>query len=307
MSSPIQKFNEGLLRTKRSPETIDQYMNTLERVNKFLLTRFSVNMLEGDISAVTEEMLACFYQSLVDRNLATNTLNTYVSTIMVYFDMQELTSNPAKALPYASDRYASDPPEDPEDKSYSDEEIVRFILTLYKREDYVSRRDLALTALFLASGLRISEACRLNVSHLVQIKEKGMIFCRRKGGAWKWVNVAPFAVHFLELYVQTRPDASPEDPLFLSGWGNRLNRKTSHASMKTKQRMLGQRTGQHTYRRKFITDMSLAYGIPVAQEAAGHKFSSTTDRYISPSRKTVQAAVSSQPLIDMIEAALSAA
>lgn len=105
------------------------------------------------------------------------------------------------------------------EKKYSPEQIEKFMGSMAgKKRRCNDLRDTAIAALILGSGLRASEVCSLNTSHLADIKQ-GVVFVCRKGGDWEEVYVADFVYDHVARYLLQRGDYAPDDPLFLSTQG----------------------------------------------------------------------------------------
>lgn len=172
--------------------------------------------------------------------------------------------------------------ERPKDKYYTDEEIAR-LLAVPKRDSDQKKRDRAIIALFLGSGLRVSELCSLNIGD-IDNHERGSVYVRRKGGAWKDVDVAEFAYKYIETYLKTRKDRKDADaPLFLTSHGQRCTGPQLYKAMRTKQDKAGvsdgKARGNHTFRHTFISSVEKIGGGAVARDLANHKSLVITNRY----------------------------
>lgn len=95
----------------------------------------------------------------------------------------------------------------------------------YKRD---RERDLAINALFLASGLRLSELVRLDLTDISF--DKNRAYVTRKGNKKDSVRIASFAMEYLAEYLEIRTSryrASEETPAFFlgtyKGQGQRLS------------------------------------------------------------------------------------
>ena len=85
----------------------------------------------------------------------------------------------------------------------------------------------ALIGLLAVSGMRVSEACRLDRSD-VELAEGRLTVRQTKNGRSREIPLHPTTVVALDRYVRTRDELCPhpKDPaaFFLSGWGGRLTR-----------------------------------------------------------------------------------
>lgn len=172
--------------------------------------------------------------------------------------------------------------ERPKDKYYTDEEIAA-LLAIPRRDSPQQKRDRAIIALFLGSGLRVSELCSLNIGD-VDGRDHGSVYVRRKGGAWKDVDVAKFAYKYIEDYLRTRKDRKNMDaPLFMTSHGQRCSGPQVYKAMRTKQNKAGvsddRQRGCHTFRHTFISSVEKIGGGAVARDLANHKSLTITNRY----------------------------
>lgn len=152
-------------------------------------------------------------------------------------------------------------------------------------------RDRAIIALFLCSGLRVSELCSLNLSDVIG-RPRGTLEVRRKGGEYKIVEVAPEFYEALEAYLQTRSDLSDlSHPLFLTTHGERINRKQVHKFLSHKQKKLGVATGPHALRHTFLSETEKIGGAAVARDLANQRSLVVTNRYVHTTSEQRQATV----------------
>lgn len=138
--------------------------------------------------------------------------------------------------------------------------------------------DYALGALLGLRGLRIAEACSLNIQDLQNRQGYLMIPVRRKGGHVELISLpAPVA----EAVRATIGDRT-EGPILLNQWGLRMTRANATLIIRSvcDAAKINHTVSPHSFRRSFVTT-SLAIGVPLrdVQLAAGHRHSSTTERY----------------------------
>ncbi len=178
-------------------------------------------------------------------------------------------------------------PEDqrPKDKYYSDEQIAE-LLSIPKRkcdDSPLKKRDRAIIALYLASGLRASELCQLKIGSLTD-HGHGYVYIRRKGGAWKTTEVAEFAYPYIETYLQTRKDRNDMNAaLFVTTHGVPCNQNQLYKSMRHRQSKVtgaeSMQRGNHTFRHTFVSSVEKIGGGAVARDLANHKSLAITNRY----------------------------
>ena len=191
-------------------------------------------------------------------------------------------------------------PEDerPKDKYYSDEQIAEMLKIPDKRHDSpLKKRDRAIIALFLASGLRVSELCQLKIGSLTD-HGHGYVYIRRKGGAWKTTEVAEFAYPYIDTYLKTRKDRNdPNAHLFVTTHGTPCNRHQVYESMRHRQdQVVGaekMQRGNHAFRHTFVSSVEKIGGSAVARDLANHKSLAITNRYDHSSADQRRSAVDS--------------
>lgn len=85
-------------------------------------------------------------------------------------------------------------------------------------------RQRAIIQLMFDLALRVGELCALNVGSLSYTKAGPMLRFLGKGDKLAEMVVHPPTMAALEVYLATRPDARPDDPLILNQRGHRLAR-----------------------------------------------------------------------------------
>lgn len=159
---------------------------------------------------------------------------------------------------------------------------VERILSLVDTRTPLGVRDRALFELIYSSGLRISEAARLDLSD-VSFSE-GLVRLRGKGGKERLVPFGPAAARLLRTYLETsRPalaKAKRSPAFFLNRNGSRLSRKGIWKNYTRVAPLAGAGTKLHTLRHSFATEL-LAGGADLrsVQELLGHADLSTTQIY----------------------------
>ncbi|MGQ0722750.1 MAG: tyrosine recombinase, partial [Candidatus Eiseniibacteriota bacterium] len=144
-------------------------------------------------------------------------------------------------------------------------------------------RDRALLELAYATGVRVSEACAVDLADLGV--EPGMLRVRGKGGVERWIPVGRVARGALQEWTgRGRPAlAAPgEAALFVNARGRRLGRHGFWRVLRGHVRAAGIRraVSPHTLRHSFATHL-LEGGadLRVVQELLGHADLSTTQVY----------------------------
>ena len=284
----------------RRPATIVHYGETLRRFEAWLLAAHGLTLIDQNIERVSGLLLSEYVQMLYANGLKISTRNNYIIVLKEFFEFMNgagvIRGNPSSVLHCAKDSDKKEmEAEEVDQKAYTPEEISRLLLSIESRNPHMNdARDRAIIALFLGSAMRATEVCQLNLAHAEQIR-KGSVYCQRKGGHWKNIEVADFVYPHIARYLEQRGSGSPEEPLFLSASGARLNRKALWKSMATRQKQAQLATGLHIFRHTVLSAVDHGGGSALARDVGGHKSVATTNRYVHTSKADRHNAVNSTP------------
>ena len=249
------------------------------------MEEFGVRLEEESITGLTGAAVQRWFNA-AKKGLKPATINNYVVTLNPFFrwahtiypDIPDV-SNILHTVRLPN--YDQIPDEEkPKDKYYTDEEIAK-LLEIPKHDTPLKKRDRAIIATFMGSGLRVSELCQLTVGSVRSYKN-GYVRVRRKGGAIKDVDMADFAYKYIEDYLSTRENLKDEDPLFVTIYGEPCNRNQLYHSMKNRQKKVvgdSKGVGCHVYRHSFVSAVEKIGGGAVARDLANHKSLAITNRY----------------------------
>ncbi len=157
----------------------------------------------------------------------------------------------------------------------------------------LGRRDLAILELFYASGLRLSELCKVRLE--MMDSEQGFIRIHGKGGKTRIVRVGVKAREAVEDYLRNeRPNLvtkKTSSHIFLSVRGGPLSPDRVRQIVKERAKMAGidQNVYPHLLRHSFATHL-LEGGadLRVIQELLGHADISTTQIYTHVDRQRLK-------------------
>ncbi|MCW5876492.1 MAG: tyrosine-type recombinase/integrase [Anaerolineales bacterium] len=232
------------------------------------------------------------------RGLAAATINVALAALraLARWAMASgaLTSNPAAATAFV------EPPE-AQPRWMQRGELSR-LLAEYERaiNDAAARgatererqatRDLAAVALMAGAGLRVSEACGLELSDVQLGERAGQALVRHgKGRRQRTVPLSAELRRTLAAWLALRGDAP--GPLLLSQRGGRLaprQLQRSVAEHARRARLDG--FTPHSLRHTFVKRVVEASDLSTAQQLAGHEQIRTTARYAMPSQAELAAA-----------------
>lgn len=263
--------------------SVAHHIDVLQRVFR-QMESFGVKMKEESIDGLSGAAVQRWFNAF-KKDKKPTTVNNYVVTVnpflrwahTIYPEIPDV-SNVLHTVRLPS--YEQIPDEEkPKDKYYTDAEIAK-LLEVPKRDSDLKKRDRAIVAMFIGTGLRVSELCQLTVGHVRNYKH-GYVRVRRKGGAIKDVDVAEFVYGYIDAYLKTRKNLKESDPLFVTTHGDPCNRNQLYQSMRTRQKKIGtdKAIGCHVFRHSFISAVEKIGGGAVARDLANHKSLAITNRY----------------------------
>ena len=161
--------------------------------------------------------------------------------------------------------------------------------------DWRALRDRAILEILYGCGLRVSEACDLQISH-VYLKE-GFVRVVGKGDKERLVPLGDIAAAAFARYLDARPaPAEPafDDVAFLNKNGRPLSRVAIFNLVKKQALIAGvnKEISPHTFRHSFATHLiERGADLRIVQEMLGHESILTTEIYTHIDTATWQAAI----------------
>lgn len=280
----VADYLDHVRSTNHSPVTLECYERLLRRMEAHIESSGTRHIEE-----VRGHMVEQFMRGMA--NLATTSRNYYITVLQLFFGyavrMGYIERDPSAVLQKARVIVDDDADmEDFDDAAYSDRQIMAIVR---KCKGKNAARDRAVVALLSATGLRASELCSLNVGDWRNMRHNH-VYVKRKGGAFRWVVVSAYANPFVDAYIAQRPDAAPEEPLFLNTQGERMSRQSLYKMLAKWQRKASVARGVHIFRHTYLTAVRRAAGMRTAQAVANHRSPSTTQGYIHSRFEERQAA-----------------
>lgn len=282
--------------------TVETGRDTLTRTFT-MLEEYGVKMEPRSITGLNGEILQRWMNEFKKTHKPA-TVNLYVNMLNPFLRWAHIMTWGDDAIPYLKADLSKvlhhvklpDPDkipewERPKSKYYSDTEVQNLLLVPGSRNKL---RDRAIVALFLASGIRVSELCSLTIGSILD-RPHGTIYLRRKGGTWKETEVAEFAYGYIDRYLATRDCSDHSAPLFVTRGGLPCSPNQIYLSLSKIQKRLDIATGPHALRHTFVSAAEKTGGGAVARDLANHKTLAITNRYDHSSRDERLAAVNSLP------------
>ncbi len=267
-----------MLRVERNLaiNTIDAYKRDLKNYIKYL-EDFGLT----DVKAIKQKHIRGFIRQLADVHLSAASISRFFSSIRSYhsfLNSEELVdTNPSHLL---------DAPKIPRKlPEVLTKHEVDSILEAVDQESLLAKRDIALLEILYSTGLRVSEACILNLNGLML--ESEMIRVSGKGDRERLVPIGGRALEKLNDYLSyDRPGLArkyeSKGIIFLSRNGRPLTRMTIYNILKKWCQAAGitKKVSPHTLRHSFATHL-LEGGadLRTVQVLLGHADISTTQNY----------------------------
>ena len=305
MKAPIDFFIAHLTAQNMQPMTLQQYGSFLIRFDRYLDQTYGLKLTPEDISKITGAHLSTYMQELTSLNRKISTRNNYIIILRRFFScMKEagfITDDPSRILHSAREKMTPELRRERSEKRYTTQDIVLLLEEMLGEHPRMTDlRDAAILALILASGLRASEVCALDVRQLQEMKA-GVLFCLRKGGDWEEVSVAAFAIPYIERYLSARNQPEGNTPMFVSQKGTRLTRQAMWESFHAKQQRANLKSGIHILRHTLVTFVDHNGGSAIARDVAGHSSVRITDGYMHTSIDERREAISAAPYVAQLE------
>ncbi|MFA5974556.1 MAG: tyrosine recombinase XerC [Elusimicrobiota bacterium] len=264
------------LRAERnaSPHTLRAYQHDLSEYLAFLQTKYPGLSLERNQRLVIRDYLSELYGRHQQRATVLRAMAVLRAFYKYLVREEVLAQTPFVALPL--------PKREKRLPRFLTEEDMRKLLEMPMRAKHpFSLRDTALLELLYSSGLRIQEACQLNVEDVDLLG--GMVRVFGKGSRERLIPVGATAQRMLHAYIESRAAAIRRAaPLFLNRHGGRLSDRGVR-NMVTKwviETALHQSISPHAFRHSFATHMlTRGCDLRTVQELLGHRSLTTTQTY----------------------------
>jgi integrase/recombinase XerD len=249
-----------------SPRTVSAYMSDLRAWQRFV---------QGGLRQATVEQLVAFLDQGRSEQLAPATLGRRLVALKLFWKHLH-RQEPDLVLGQRINQKI------PEVLSFQE---VEALLAQCDTSCWIGARDRALLELIYACGLRVSEACGLDLHDVGE----SQVRVRGKGSKERLVPVAQRTIAVLDQYLlqMPQPEKCARQPLFMTVRGERIDRATVWRRLKEYAQAAGlsRSVSPHTLRHSFATHL-LDHGadLRVIQELLGHAHIGTTDRYTHVSR-----------------------
>jgi integrase/recombinase XerC len=152
------------------------------------------------------------------------------------------------------------------------------------------QRDVALITLMLNTGLRVSEVSELEIRHIEMSPRKGSVTVRGKGTKFRTVPLNVDTRKALQAYLEERPGANSDDPLFLGQRGGGLQPSgiyylVGRYAYDARLEDVTPHTLRHTFGKNLV---DAGVSLDRVAQLLGHESVDTTRIYTQPSEQDLQ-------------------
>jgi integrase/recombinase XerD len=278
-------FTERLITQRSSsPETISAYRDAFRLLLCFAHEQTGKQPFELDIDDLDAPLIGAFLKHLEeDRGNSPRTRNARLGAIHSFYrfaalEHPEHAHTIARVMAIPTKRYERNT------VSYLDRDEIKALLAAPDKRTWLGRRDHALLALMIQTGVRVSELTGLRLGD-VHLGTAAHIRVLGKGRKRRATTLTVEIVKVLRAWIKER-NGQPEEPLFPTRQGRPLSRYTigvvvsKHAAAANCPSLKTKRVTPHTLRH---TNAMLlrAKGVDIATIALwlGHESTQTTHIY----------------------------
>ena len=285
----LQAFFTDRLMSQRqaSPHTIAGYRDTFRLLLRFVADHTRTSACELDIADLDAPLVAAFLNHLeTERGNGVRTRNHRLAAIHSLFSYAA-PRHPEHAA--SIQRVLAIPPKRFERNlvTFLTDEEVDALLSACDQATWTGRRDHAMIALAIQTGLRISELNGLTCADVV-LGAGAHVHCVGKGRKQRRTPLVPLTVKVLRAWLAERQGA-PSEPLFPTGTGSLLSRdaiehrisRHVHTAAQVCPALRTKKVSVHTLRHTAAMRLLLS-GVDVTVIALwlGHEQVSTTNIYL---------------------------
>ncbi|SFP07146.1 tyrosine recombinase XerC [Salibacterium halotolerans] len=257
--------------------TIDAYRKDLEDYFRFLQTEGIQNPLDVDMNVAR-----LYLTRLFDEQYGRSSAARKISVLRTFYRYVKKEGQ-METNPFAS---SSLPKKQKKLPRFLYEKELEALLDSFDIEKDLDQRDLALFELLYATGLRVSEMCRLEEQHLDE--DLGTILVHGKGDRERYVPVGSFAMEALDHYRRharrrlVQKNGGDTSVLFLNNKGTPLTDRGIRyiVNKRVKDVSATLQLSPHDLRHTFATHLlNQGADLRSVQQLLGHANLSTTQIY----------------------------
>ena len=301
----------------KSKNTVKEYNYDLATFLKFIKMHFKLtdeknikNIKYKDVTIETlnrvklEDLHAFLAYLTKNYNSKATTRSRKVSSLRVFFkyltQKKLITINPAQDLetPKIGKRLP---------KYLTLEDSKKLLYVASEEDTRNTKRNFAITTLFLNCGMRLSELVGINIKNIAF--DECQMTVIGKGNKERTIYLNKACINAIEDYLKVRPktnfaNSDAEKALFLSERRQRISRRMVQQIIYDELRKAGLDSDKYSVHKLRHTAATLMYqygqvDIRALQELLGHESISTTEIYTHVSNQQVRDAVEKNPLANL--------
>lgn len=252
---------------------VDMYIQSLvaDRKSENTIKSYSFD-IKDMLSFIDKDEKEICYFDLINwknhiSNLSSGSMARKISSVKGYFkflkDIEVIEKDPTEKL-----------------KSVKIKNKIKDYITMEDCKKMLSHtkniRDKAIIALYMYTGLRVSELINFTLEQYQQEK----IVINTKGDVDRLIYLRKECRDIIDEYIKVRKDVIPN--LFVSNRGTPMRRECISDMLKVTAKRAGinKEISNHSLRYSFVSDICDHYGVDVAKEVVNHANIQTTMRYV---------------------------
>lgn len=277
----INEILKHFINTKRSEGTKERYESNLKELFDFK----KIKTVE-DFKKLTIDDYYDWKNYLLEKGLTENSIRPRLSAVSSFYEFLKQRKNygVTENIMAESDLYKTTKKiVNPKHTTWlTEEETKQFLLQCR------NRRELAICAVFLNTGIRVSELTSLTLDTLTLFKDENgeevsTIIATRKGGKIQELYFNSFVTKCIKNYIDKSRKETDSNYLFVSNAGNKMSTQSIDRTIKKLKNRAGitRPISAHSLRRSAATNMyNHGFGIDEIQDVLGHSNPSTTQIYL---------------------------
>lgn len=276
----IEEILKSFINTKRSIST----KNCYERYLKELFSYKNIKTLD-DFRNLEMDDYYDFKNYMLQQGLSENSIRPKLSAISNFYDFlirreeYDITKNIIANSELFNNTKGI---VNPQHTTWLDEVESRKFLSCCR-----GKRELAMCAIFLNTGIRVSELINLKKSTMNLFKDENgddvsTIVVTRKGGKMQVIYFNPFVTKCVKEYLKVRKESNL-DYLFVSNQGTKMTTQSIDRTIKKIKNRAGieRPISAHSLRRSAATNMyNSGFRVDEIQDVLGHNSPGTTQIYL---------------------------